>query len=53
LLNIGARNAASPSLFYNGHLAALCIVGRQPSSLPSGWLETMTGLLVPQDAVFS
>jgi hypothetical protein len=51
LLNIGARNAAS--LFYNGHIAALCIVGRQPSSLPSTWLETMTGLLVPQDAVFS
>lgn len=53
LLNIGARNAASPSLFYNGHIAALCIVGRQPSSLPVDWLQTMTGLLVPPEAAFS
>jgi hypothetical protein len=50
VLNIGGRNGAAS---FTGDLAALCIVGRQPSSLPSGWLETMTGLLVPRDAVFS
>jgi hypothetical protein len=53
MVNVGCRNAASPSFFFNGHIAALCIVGRQPSNLPSGWLETMTGLLVPRDATFT
>jgi hypothetical protein len=51
LFNIGSRNASS--LYFNGEAAALCVVGLQPSSLPSGWLETMTGLLVPPEATFT
>jgi hypothetical protein len=52
-LNIGVRNAESPAAFYSGHIAALCVVGLQPSSLPAEWVETMTGLLLPPGATFS
>jgi hypothetical protein len=53
LINIGIRNAASPTLPFNGHIAALCIVGLRPSNLPAGWLETMTGILTPPGVAFT